>query len=419
MPSVVVFEVTGQLQGAIEQLKPLVPGSIPLDAHPYRRLKRGMSYLALFVDQSAGPASVSIHAIGRVLPGDRSGASNRNLEFDYCYRLESPVPVPPPTRFGGGIWNADVVKAEANRTPLPPHAGTELLTMVASAGPGAEQAVEDLVQRLAPRVIDGNAGFVLACERDAVVLALKAANLHKEISALSDWRAGSPDEPFVAGLAMTAEQEQRRSDDEAGAFGSVPYFDARTSRVHVSRSIGYGPSVSLINLRPRRGGTPDGVDLVYLHPRDGALAVLRYTEAKTWPGSYQMQISSGIGFAHAAVLDPLRELDESFTSTVNPNDPRMVASACFVKFAGHKSFDPDANALIAGNIHVAADLRAPAPRLDDPFTSDRHLNNSTFAALLGAGWLGARAADERLLFATARKLVANNRAVLIAIQDYD
>jgi hypothetical protein len=328
------------------------------------------------------------------------------------------LPVPPPRPFEGGFWDSEVVKAVANRVPLPPLAGSDLLSAVAAASSEAEQAIKDLIQRLTPRVLEGNAGFVLACERDAAVLALKAANLHQEISALSAWRSSSPEEPFVAGLAITAEQTQRWSYDRANAVGSVPELEARSSRAHVSRAIGYGPSINLINLRPSRSNTPDGVDLIYFHPQNGALAILRYTATRTWPGSYQMQIDSGIGYADAAVLDPLQTLDESLMSTINPNDPRMVATACFVKFAGHKPFDPDTNALIAGNIHVAADLRAPTPRCDDPFSSDRHLNNSTFAALLGAGWLGTRAADSGLLFATARKLVAENRAVMIAIQSY-
>ena len=419
MPPVVVFEVTDQLRRAIEKPEFSSHGRIPLDAYPFRSLKRGTPYVALFVDQSAGPHAVVIHAVGRVVPGDRSGESNRNLTFDCCYRLDTPLAVRAPGAFESDLWNKDVIRAVDRRTPLPPHAGADLLSLVASVGPEAKQAVTALIERLKPRVIEGDAGFVLACERDAAVLALKAANLHQEISTLSDWQTGPPDTPFIAGLPFADTQAQRASRNDPAVLALIEEeLDARAGRVHVSRTVGYGPIVDLINLRPAGSGTPDGVDLVYFHPRNGVLALLRYTASATWPASYQQVIDSGIGYAGAEILDPLFALDESLAGAANPNDPRMVATACFVKFSGRTVFDPDATPLIPGNIHVAADLRAAAPRPDDPFASDRHLNNSTFAALLGAGWLGVRAAHSEDVYSVARVLTEQNRALVIVVQDW-
>ncbi|RSN66006.1 hypothetical protein DMH01_06650 [Amycolatopsis sp. WAC 04182] len=365
-------------------------GLIALDAYPYRALKRGKQCVAVFVERST--ESVTIVALGRVVPGDMSGASNRNLEFDFCRAVTPAVSIPPDTEI-----YFSVTSALESRTTLPPDHSDKVLSVISQSSKHAAHEVECLRSQTEPNTITGNAGFLLACEQDAVALSLKAANLHAQLSKLSTWAADSPDLPFITGLAEAHEPEAFRAchdhqvlRSEQGEIQVLAWM--RLARDKRSR----GPGVTLVNVRPVGDYEPTGVDLVYLNPKFGALALLHYSSDRTFP-------------------QYVDEIDRRYASEEDPTDPRLAPRPGFVKFTTYRHFEASKERLLGGNIHVASDLRGWERRHDGQFASQRHLSNSTFAALLGGGWLGGRKAGYKQAREVIELVLQTNRAVIIAV----
>lgn len=395
MSTVAIFEVAGQIQQAMHRRAFQQDGLIALDAYPYRALQRGEQCLAVFVERAAD--SVTVVALGRVLPGDLSGTSNRNLEFDFCRTVTPGVPVPPGTEV-----YSNVTSVLESRTTLAPAKSDKLLSVISEFGKHAAHEVECLRSQIKPNTVGGGAGFLLACEQDAVALSLKAANLHAQLSKLSTWAADSPGQPFITGLTEAREPETFWSCPDHQALWSqrngAPVFGwmrlARDKR-------GRGPGVTLVNVRPVGDYEPTGVDLIYLHPKFGALALLHYSSDRTFP-------------------EYVDEIDRMYAGEENSTDPRLAPKPGFVKFTANRHFEATKERLLAGTIHVARNLRDWERQHDGRFSSQRHLSNSTFAALLGSGWLGGRKAGYKQAREVVELVLETNRAVIITVHsDWD
>ena len=396
MAFVVVFEVAGQIREAMARDAFRYDRLIALDAYPYRPLDRGRPYVAVFAERSDD--ALAIVALGRVVPGDRSGVSNRNLEFDHCDLLPAPVLVSrddPLTR--------PVREAIDKRRALMPSHGEKLLDVIAAAGSLIAAAVGLLREAVAPSVVKGKAGLVLGCERDAVALCLKAANMTATLSSLSAWVGDTKQTSFIAGLEDAADPAN---------FWKYPESDVLPFAQDSALDFGYmqasrgesasGKSLALIDIRPGDGTMPHGVALVYLHCVSGALVVLGYD-----------------GYESRLPWWRWDDFDQRYAGEAHPNDPRMIATPGFVKTNGHGPFDAAAtDRLLPGEIRAATHMRDWDPERAHSFDSQRHLSNSTFAALLGAGWLGGRAAGFQQVREIADVLLRERLAVVIAVQGH-
>jgi hypothetical protein len=359
----VIFDVTDQVEQAMQRQAFQRDGLIGLDAYPYRALKRGKQCMAVFVERTAD--LVMIVALGRVMPGDLSGKSYRILEFDLCDMVTPGVPVTPNTDM-----YSDITHALRNRTTLTPLKSDKLLALISQSSKHAAYIVKQLRSHMEPNRVDGETGFLLACEQDAIALSLKAANLHTQLSKLSTWTADSPCPPLISGL-----KEAREPDD----FWSCPENEVLLPARNGTRVFGwmrmardedgYGLGVTLVDVRPIGNSEPSGVDLVYFHPRFGALALLHYSSDRSFP-------------------EYVDDVDRLYAGEDNLTDPRLVPRPGFVKFTTKRHFEATKERLLNGTIHAAMDLRDWKCRRDGQFNSQRHLSNSTFAALLGGGWLG-------------------------------
>ncbi|WAL67674.1 hypothetical protein ORV05_07800 [Amycolatopsis cynarae] len=392
MSTVVIFEVAGHVQQALQQPAFQVNGLIALDAYPYRTLKRGKQSVAVFVERTND--LVTVVALGRVLPGDLSGASNRNLEFDLCRTVRPGVLIPSDTEV-----HLELISGLRRRATLTPLKSDELLGVIAKSGEHAAREVECLLSQMEPKRVRGEAGFLLACEQDAVALSLKAANLHAQLSKLSTWSAGSPDPPLITGLKEAREPETFWSCPDHKVLWSqrngVDFGWMRLAR----ENNGSGLGVTLVNARPAGGQRPAGVTLVYFHPKFRALALLHYSSDRTFP-------------------EYVDEIDALYSSEGNPADPRLAPKPGFIKFAKTKDFETTKERLLGGTIHLATDLRNWEQWRHLQFRPQRHLSNSTFAALLGGGWLGARDAGYSQAREVIERVLETNHAAVIAVQGH-
>lgn len=389
MSNVVIFEAAGQLELAMALPQFQRDGLVRLDAYPYRTLERGKRYVAVFVGRTTD--SARIVAIGRVIPGDLSGASNRNLEFDLCRRVAPDVPVP-----RNSERYSDVAMALEQHRALDSKQGEALLKMISKFSEDHADVVAALRTQMEPKTVEGAAGYLLACEQDAVALSLKAANLHGPLAKLSTWSAGSPDAGFIAGLSEAREPEAFRSSPDHEVLPAQDSGSETFAWMRVDRGETYG--VTVINIRP--GSTePIGTDLIHLQPKLGSLVLLHY----------------GADGTYSPVVD---EVDTRYAGGDNPSDPRLAPRPGFVKFAAyrHGNFEATRDRLLGGRIHVAGDLRAWQPRPDDRFASRRHLSSSTFAALLSGGWLGGRGAGHQQAREVVDLALRANHAVVVAVQ---
>jgi hypothetical protein len=392
---VAIFEVSGQIQQAMQRRAFQHDGLIALDAYPYRALRRGEQCVAAFVERAAD--SLTIVALGRVVPGDLSGASNRNLEFDFCRTVTPGVPVPPDTE----VYSS-VTSVLESHTTLDPAKSDELLFMISESGTQAGHDVERLRSQTEPNVVGGDIGFLLACEQDAVALSLKAANLHAQLSNLSTWAADSASPPFITGLAEARKPETFWSCPDHEILGSQRNRAQVFAWMRLARDKrGHGPGVTLVNVRPVGDDEPSGVDLVYFHPKFGALALLHYSSDRTFP-------------------EYVDDIDRMYTGEENPTDPRLAPNPAFVKFTAKRHFEATNEWLLRGTIHVARNLRDWEQRYGGDCNSQRHLSNSTFAALLGGGWLGGRKAGYKQAGEVVKLVLETKRAVVIAVHsDWD
>ncbi|MGW4112568.1 hypothetical protein ACWEFJ_16970 [Actinosynnema sp. NPDC004786] len=365
-------------------------GTIPLDAHPYRTLKRSKQSLAVFVEKAAD--SITIVAFGRVVPGDLSGTSNRNLEFDSCRMVTPGVSASPNTRL-----HSILTRALENRATLTPGQGDELASLISQFSKHAANKIKSLRKQMELKTVTGNAGFLLACEQDAVALSLKAANLHTQLSKLSTWSSDSPGMPFITGLkeahnpvefwSCPDHQVLRLQQDETPPFGWMRL--TRDKR-------GSGQGVTLVNIRPIGDYEPAGADLIYLHPKFGALALLHYSPNRNFP-------------------DYVDKIDSMYADKGSLGDLRLAPRPGFIKFTENRKFEATRERLLSGTIHVAEHLRNVGRQHDGRFQSQRHLSNSTFAALLGSGWLGAREASYEKAREVVKMTLGANRAAVIAV----
>ncbi|MEV5713761.1 hypothetical protein AB0L41_07685 [Amycolatopsis mediterranei] len=387
-----IFEVAGQIRQAMTRPEFRHYRQIGLDAYPYRALNRGKVYLAFFVVSS--PELIEIVAIGRVAPGDRSGMSNRNLEFDLCREVAPAVIVQSDT----AVYY-DLVRALKGRTALNDLEEQNLLDVISESSKSAASDVEDLLTQVESNVLGGSVGFLLSCEQDAVVLSLKAANLQRESPKLSLWQANSLHSPFMTGLSESRDPQTFQSCVDHGVLESHrSEVLSSFGWMRVARSKdGQGTGVTLVNVRPVGTLEPAGVDFVYFDPGCGNIALLHYGKDWTLDGY-------------------LDYVDDLYEGQDDPHDPRLSSNPVFAKRVIVENFAAGKNLLIGGQIRIARDIRVREPGLNGRFSSERHLSNSTFASLLGGGWLGGRAADFGQVRDVVELVLDANRAVVVAVR---
>lgn len=224
-------------------------------------------------------------------------------------------------------------------------------------------------------------------EADAVRLVLRAAALDAE---LPEWQAPPRDQPFLAGLVGEPHEAILIDNDVRLMPGWQELIGASTRPdIHV-----FGNEhrrIEILNANATRAEAHLGVDLIYhLAPVNGFVLV-QYKKL--------VKDSSPVDDRFHRQLTRMRRIANLGTTPQTSVDYRLGPNtSCFVKLAHTREFDPTADRMMRGMYLplgfvdlLLADGTATGPHGGAVLGYDnvgRHLTNTQFTQLLGAGWIG-------------------------------
>jgi hypothetical protein len=352
--------------------------------------------VGLAIAESAGRGStfhrrLRVRAL-RLVDGDRLNETTLQLELDQATHVALAEAV---TRRA-----AELTEARS----LPIREAVRRLT------PGVLEAV---LADLSPLRPDSASVDRWQQEADAVRLVLRAAVLDAE---LPEWQPPDSDAPFLAGL-VGAPHEATLIDHDIRILPGWRELVGTAARpdIHVFRN--EHRRIEVLNANATTAEAHLGVDLVYhLAPVNGFVMV----QYKKLVGD-----TTPVDDRFLQQLARMRRIDALGATPQKSADYRLGSrTSCFVKLAHSREFDPTADRMMKG-------MYLPLEFVDLLLTDgsatgarggaslgygnvDRHLTNTQFTQLLGAGWIGTTGVTLQQLRDIAQQTLADGRSLVLA-----
>lgn len=277
----------------------------------------------------------------------------------------------------------------------------------------APGVLEAVLADLSPPRLDSASVDRWQQEADAVRLVLRAAVLDAE---LPEWQPPDRDAPFLAGLvgdpheATLIDHDIRILPGWQELVGGAARPDIRVFRNEHRR-------VEILNANATTAEAHLGVDLIYhLAPVNGFVLV----QYKKLVGD-----TTAVDDRFLRQLARMRRIDALGASPRKSADYRLGSrTSCFVKLARSQEFDPTADQMMQGMYLpldfvdlLLADGSATGARGGASLgygNVDRHLTNTQFTQLLGAGWIGTTGVTLQQLRDVARQTLDDGRSLVLA-----
>jgi len=352
--------------------------------------------VGLAITESAGRGSTFHRRLQvrvlRLLDGDRLNEITLHRELDQATRIALTEAV---TRQAAEL-------TEARSDPI--------REAVRRLAPGVLEAV---LADLSPPRLDSASVDRWQQEADAVRLVLRAAVLDAE---LPEWQPPDRDAPFLAGL-IGDPHEATLIDHDIRILPGWQELVGGAARPDIRVFGNEHRRVEILNANATTAEAHLGVDLVYhLAPVNGFVLV----QYKKLVGD-----TTAVDDRFRRQLARMRRIDALGASPQKSADYRPGSrTSCFVKLARSQEFDPTADQMMQGMYLpldfvdlLLADGSATGARGGANLgygNVDRHLTNTQFTQLLGAGWIGTTGVTLQQLRDIARQTLDDGRSLVLA-----
>ena len=321
-----------------------------------------------------------------------------------------------------GMFHRPLQDAIRSRSAVPPGTWAHVLNALTFLRPEMVPVFERLRRLATPKRVTGEAQAVVAQERDAVNLAIRASGFDParlvDVDPDADGTA-----PFLTDLREASITEDQAIGHDAGVFGSGWRM---LDRYQVGTAVfeQEGARLTVMNVNRTRVEHTLGVDLLYYHHRYRSYVLVQYKsmrkEGKVLgyrPGgeSYEREMERMRTFMHEHPPTP---------SAAERHSYRLHPGLFYLKLCSSTVLEPQSTKMIGGMYlpldywDVLLESRAvQGPRGGRIVTFDnagRYLTNSHFVDLLQAGWIGSRLEHTEAVTQLVRTAIEGDRSLVVA-----
>jgi len=368
-------------------------------AYPRLLWESASWHIGVFVSRAQGDEAVV--GIGLVHKGRQFASFERNLDVEDVHIPDQPVPVAQVQKqLGRGF--ADAIDADG---PLSEARGKRLLDALESLAPELKQVVGKLKERIDAAIEQGASGELLGLQKDATGVLLMACRMDRHV--LRHYAPQPTGTPFLTGVPGA---------HIAGADEDRRWFPDLTYKVAWREFSEGNAKIKIYNASPPNLEDEVGVDLIYHNVAHDSFVIVQY---KRMRGPVGAEPFYRPGAEPTDEIGRICEIDAECLASDNPlnDEVRLVPTPCLVKVCKPRVVIQDSIDLIPGMYftreHFEALLR---PRGELTFGNvPRYMNNTTFADLMGAGWIGSRGRGTDYVKAKIAESLALGRAVVAGI----
>lgn len=307
-----------------------------------------------------------------------------------------------------------ITKAMARE--LSPTASDAIEAALVQRQPELDPTIRHLKRGLSGESIQGDAGQVLALERDAVQVALSIAGLRNQSA--FEWH-GDTDGGFLSRIAYDTPEDLLVPHDasrfpgwEALPGGRPDWIDFSDGESHIR--IG--------NVNHTKLEMVLGVDLIYRHIDADTTVLVQYKRMqKEANNEWYYRVDDQLRIE----LERMRKIDLRISDDASPSTWRLHPHGFLLKLVKQpKEFNPNADDLLPGMYlplryldELLADdctLTTRGARRLGYDTINRYLTNGLFVDLVRQGWIGTRGVTTNEIASLIEAAVGVGRSVLLA-----
>jgi hypothetical protein len=372
--------------------------------------------------------------IGLGQRGTRAGTGLSRLNIEKVETLQAPLSVQRiiknlPNRYaasvrkrfhsGGLLTNKSFVAVIEAIRQIAPQAST----LVDRFG----QARNEQIQRLSPTVKNN-----LAQQKEAVLTALLIAGLNRK--PVQEWSPpdGTP-ESFLSGLPSARVREDQMILND---LMKIPGFRLIQDHVNVTGAAEFTSettserlTVILANRLPLEEQT--GTDLIYFNETFQSFIMVQYKamEREDGPNGVRQDV---FRLPNTQLTEEITRMDallatlQACPANASHNGFRLTENPFFLKLCSRLVFNPDDIGLVPG-MYLPLDywkLLTQSPGILGPRgglrvtfeNAGRHLDNSSFSAIVSKAWVGTTPSQSDVLKEAIRQTIGTGKAVAIAIK---
>ncbi|WP_420128158.1 hypothetical protein [Longimicrobium sp.] len=305
---------------------------------------------------------------------------------------------------------------------VPPATWAHVLDALIAIRPDLHPVVERLRRLATPKRVSGEAQAVIAQERDAVNLALRASGFDParlvDVDPDVDGTA-----PFLTGLREASITEDQAIGHDAGVFGSGWRM---LDRYQVGTAVfeQEGTRLTVMNVNRTKVEHTLGVDLLYYHHQYRSYVLVQYKSMRKKgkvlgyrPGgkSYEREMERMRRFMREHPPTP---------SAAERHSYRLHPGLFYLKLCSSIVLEPHSTKMIGGMylpldywdvLLESGEVQGPrGGRIVTFENAGRYLTNSHFVDLLQAGWIGSRLEHTEAVTQLVNTAVDGDRSLIVA-----
>lgn len=309
---------------------------------------------------------------------------------------------------------------------LPPGTWREVVHVLERRRPESRDLLAYLRTRLASpkQWVLGHAGGVVAQEKDAVNLALRAAGM--STAHLAEWMPGESPAPFLDGVQSSYLREDQQIEHDAQVFGSwsvIARYQAG-ARVFVDPETEKRLTVVNVNRTPVEATL--GVDLVYYNHAYLSYVGVQYKRMERDGGESSVGYRP-TGKTYEAEVERMQAFEAMYPAGGWDgllDRYRLHGGVFYFKLCPKVIPEPLSESMLKGMyipvdywVRLVNDPSTRGPHGGTRVTYEnvgRYLYNTLFVQLLSAGWIGSRDVATTAISKIIRAGVEEGRSVLLA-----
>lgn len=275
------------------------------------------------------------------------------------------------------------------------------------------------ISKLNPR-----AKVSMAYQKDALITALEIAGI--DASPVQEWQIGdSKPKSFLEGLPSARLLEDQMIFNDVQ---HVPGFEQIRTYVQGAASFQSDSSRLTAVLANRLAlEKQTGADLIYYNETHSSFILVQYKAMESASGEgAHFKLPNKQLAKEIARMDTVSALLNQCPATPEPSRFRLIGNPFFLKFCSRTIFNPDDVKLLPGMYlpldywkQLESDKSMLGPRKGRRLTYEnvgRSLNKRTFITLVAQAWIGTTPDQSSVLNEILREIMAEGRAVTLAIK---
>jgi len=360
------------------------------------------------------------HVVGLAVAssGGRQGSFHRRIRAHFVQLVgdEQLSEASLRQRLTPGVYAALSDAVSGLATELTEARSRPIFAVLSKVIPGALAAVQNA---LLPPSLDSASVNRWQQEADAVRLVLRAAGIDAE---LPDWRQPQRDEPFLAGLVNSPHEAALIDNDVRILPGWQTVTSGLGARPDIHTFANGDRRIEILNANATQAEQHFGVDLIYYLAPVKGLVLVQYKKL--------IKSSTPVDERFVCQLTRMRRVAKLGNTPNEPQDYRLGSrTSCFVKLSQPAEFDPVADNMMKGMylpldfldmLIASGSVAGPRGGRSINYKNvGRHINNTLFIQLLGAGWIGSTGVGLDEVLGIAAETLRSNRSLVLAADSGD